>query len=160
MVDGVPVTVFTTNLSLAQYVTSQATQYVVLFAVGIAVTDVPVAKLVPPAKVVYQVAVVPRGQVALSVTGVLPKQGMFSVVFENVAFPGFIEVVVMLEFTVAKLVPLTDAMFVTAQVFAGNTFAALIVALKVITVPFPAGKVNGPTKMVSAVALAELFLAD
>ena len=118
------------------------------------------SKLLPPVKVVYQVAFVPRGQVALSVTGVLPKQGMFSVVFVNVAFSGFIEVVVILEFTVAKLVPLTEAIFVTAHVFAGNTFAALIVALKVIMVVFPAGKVNGPTEIVSAVALAELFLAD
>ena len=114
----------------------------------------------PPDNVVYQVAVVPRGHVAFKFTVVVPRQGMFSVVFVNMALSGFIEVVVILEFTVAKLVPLTEAILVTAQVLAGNVFAALIVALKVITVPFPAGKVNGPTKIVSAVALAELFLAN
>ena len=84
-----------------------------LFIVGVAVTDSPVAKLVPPTSAVYQVAVVPRGQVAFRFTVVLPKQGIFSVEFVNVAFAGFIEVVVILEFTVAKLDPLTVAILVT-----------------------------------------------
>ena len=108
-VDGVPVTVFTNTLSLAQYAVSQATQYVVLFTVGVAVTDDPVAKLVPPVNEVYHVAVVAKGQVAFKVTVVLPRQVIFCVSVVTVAFAGFIEVVVILELTVAKLEPLTDA---------------------------------------------------